>query len=232
MRCRKVRSFLSAYSKGELGDRRKLTISEHLSTCSSCRKEESVYRSMNTASAEIPQLKVANDFNTKLLTRVAQERFAQTRTKAYLPKPAPRAAWGMAIPAVVTAFLLVFVGIATFAPGGDDGGSQMMASKGQDLDDSYLTVQPVDNPNMAASMPKDWSLAGQLEKAERINRISNTVNPTYSFDMLDYSSGASQAAARSNVLVPYVSNYFKVRPVVRVYVVPEASSGKEVLEVY
>lgn len=231
MRCRKVRSFLSAYSKGELSGRRKLTVSEHLSTCSACRKEESVYRSINTASAETPHLKVSSDFNTRLLTRVAQERFAQTRTKAYLPKPAPRPLWGRAIPAAATALLVILVGVVSFLPS-DENNSQMLASKVKALDNSYLTVQPVDNPNMVTSMPRDWSLASQFEKAERINRISNTVSPSYSFGMEGYSSGASQVAAHSNSMVPYVPSYFKLRPIVRVYVVPDASSGKEVLEVY
>ena len=80
MRCRKARSYLSAYCNDELTDRTRLAVSDHLSTCSTCRKEEAIYRSMISSGAEIEGLKVDDDFNTRLLNRSAQERFAQTRT--------------------------------------------------------------------------------------------------------------------------------------------------------
>ena len=51
MRCRKVRSFLSAYCSDELNVRRKLAVSEHLSACSSCRQQDALIRSMNSSTS-------------------------------------------------------------------------------------------------------------------------------------------------------------------------------------
>jgi len=109
MRCRKVRSFLSAYCSGELDRRHNRAVSEHLLTCAACRREEAVYRQMVEAVAEVPQMGITEDFNSRLLNRIAQERFAETRTKAYMPKPAPLFLWRRVAPVLATFCLAVFV---------------------------------------------------------------------------------------------------------------------------
>ena len=43
MRCRRTRSFLSAYSNDELTGRQKRAVAEHLAECAECRREEAVY---------------------------------------------------------------------------------------------------------------------------------------------------------------------------------------------
>lgn len=229
MRCRKVRSFLSAYCKDELGAGRRLAIGEHLSNCSSCRRQEAIYRSMNEASSRMPDLRVSDDFNTRLLHRVAQERFAETRTKAYLPRPAPLIAWGKVIPVLTTVCLVALV--AVVAPR-ISRNVPFTDSADRSLDDSYLTAQPIDNPNLTIEMDKDWSLSSQLARVERVSRISNAVTRVGSFGRDDLASRLGHLASRTASRVPYRRDHYTVRPVVRIYLGPETSSGKEAAKVY
>lgn len=231
MRCRKVRSFLSAYCNDELSGHRKLGVSDHLSSCSSCRKEEAIYYSINKAYAEIPGYKISKDFNNKLLNRIAQERFSETRTKAYLPKPAPIIAWGKALPAVVTSFLVIIVALSSFSPLLKNKAGLATADDNK-LDDSYLTVQPINNPNLTVSMNKSWSLDKQMARAERINRISNNMTRLSDFSQVNSSSVLTRVSSQTPQMVPYVPNYYRMRPVIKIYVNPESSSGKEVHKVY
>jgi len=229
MRCRKVRSFLSAYCSDELNVRRKLAVSEHLSTCSSCRQQEAIYRSMNESYPKIPESKVSDDFNARLLNRIAQERFAETRTKAWLPKSAPAFRWGRAVPVLVTVCLLALVTI--MVPGWDDQG-QLDHMAGGNLDDSYLTVQPDGNPNMTDRIHDNWSLPTQLALAERVNRISNGLTQIGSFGGYNRATISSSLVSSRRGQIPYAGSYYKVRPVIKVYVVPGTSSGKEEVKVY
>ena len=161
MRCRKVRYFLSAYCKDELGGRRKLAVSEHLSHCSACRREEVIYRTLNDTKAEMPGFKVSADFNNKVMDRIARERFSETRTKAYLPKKAPVLAWGKAVPAFVSVCMVVLIAVSFMSGGLQDMNNGMMATSNNNVDDSYLTVQPTHNPNMTVNMNDNWSLNEQ-----------------------------------------------------------------------
>ena len=106
MRCRKVRSYLSAYCNDELSGRKRLTIREHLATCSGCRSEEEIYVSMSEAGGRLEEFAVSDDFNLKLLNRIGRERFAETRTEAHLPKRAPLISWRQVVP-VLSAVALV-----------------------------------------------------------------------------------------------------------------------------
>ncbi len=226
MRCRRARSYLSAYCSDELNGRRKLAVSEHLATCSSCRKEEAFYRSLNGAGSAMSSKTVSKDFNTALLNRIAQERFAETRTKAYLPHTAPRFAWGKVLPVMVSACVVALMAVFTVSPSFHSTGFSAQAG----LNDSYLTVQPTNNPNMTVSMHKGWSLSNQLARARRINDISNSVARTGGF--LPTGLGLTSVAARTNVQAPYVQTFYRVRPIVRVYAPPDAASQKEVNKAY
>ena len=222
MRCRKVRSYLSAYCNDELSGRKKLAVDEHLSTCAFCRKEEAIYYSLNSSKNEIGTLKVSEDFNTELLNRIARERFAETRTKAYQPQNPPIFVWSKVVPALASAFVLLLVAIAVMSPSA----IQNIASNNDGLDNSYLTVQPTDNPNMTVNMNKNWSLGNQLARTERINTISNNMTKVGSF------SGAQQATmtnirAKEKMTAPYISTYYNVRPVIRVYYIPKNTPVKE-----
>ncbi len=222
MRCQKVRSYLSAYCNDELAGRKKLAVDEHLSTCALCRKEESLYNAMFVAKAEIPSLEVSKDFNNSLLNRIANERFAETRTKAYHPQNPPLMAWSKVVPAVASAFVVVFT-LFTLFSGDEQINSTNFANLGNSLDDSYLTAQPTNNPNMN----KNWSLDNHLAKVERSNRISRNMMPTESFSGNQNMSLAS-VKSRSNTQVPYVTTYYKVRKVIRLRLIPHTDSIKEV----
>jgi hypothetical protein len=231
MRCRKTRSYLSAYCNDELGGRRKLAVSEHLSTCQECRREEELYRSMFGAAGEIPELKVSEDFNNKVLNRIAHERFAETRTRAYLPKSPPVFAWTKVVPALAAACLVVVVTMMTFGPQ-DDPGSPGFADGSARVDDSYLTVQPVHNPNMAAKLNKNWSFDGQMAQAERINRISSSLSGNGTFGAYGSTTGLTRVSSASAEPVPFVKNYYRIRPVIRVYIQAGSSSSGEVNKGY
>ncbi|TET93883.1 MAG: hypothetical protein E3J26_05555 [Candidatus Zixiibacteriota bacterium] len=226
MRCRKVRSYLSAYCNGELSSRFKPAVSEHLSTCSACRREEAVYRSMSQANEKLSTLTVCDDFNGKLLNRIAQERFSETRTKAFLPKRAPVILWRQAIPAFVTTSLMILLAIVAFSPKNIPLADDIFARRSA-LDDSYLTVQPVDNVRRTANLDKDWSLGNRLAWAERMNRLSNAIVQQGAWRDIDRSYGLMTASAQAPTPVPYVLGYYKVRPVVRVYMSLESPSAKE-----
>lgn len=102
MHCRKVRSLLSAACSDELDSRQQAVVKDHLVSCPSCRKEASYYSSLRLAARELPKRTPSEDFNTRLLNRIAQERFQETRTRAYLPRRAPRLTWRTLAPVLVT----------------------------------------------------------------------------------------------------------------------------------
>jgi len=232
MRCRKVRSYLSAYCNDELNSSHKLAISEHLSTCSACRCEEAVYRSMSQASKELPKLMVSSEFNSKLLNRIAQERFAQTRSKAYLPRRAPIIRWNRAIPAFATACLAVLLAVVAFSPQNENGG-YLTASTATGLDDSYLTVQPVSDANTTTSLKKNWSLSHQLAQWERMNRMSKVIIQQAAWDDLAGPYGRVRVSPLPSPRpVPYMPNYYKVCPVVQTYMSPESPSNREAAKAY
>jgi len=190
-----------------------------------------MYASIRNARHEVEQYKVGDDFNTKLLNRIAQERFAETRTKAYLPRPAPRLAWTKVVPALATACLVLVASVYVLPPemkrnaGVADSGSSL-------LDDSYLTVLPTNNPNMAVAMDRGWSLNDQLDRAERISAISSALTQIDGLGWQDYTAGLRQVSQEAGYHFPYVPSYFKMRPVVRIYGLPDASTVKEVTRVY
>ena len=232
MRCRKVRSYLSAYCSGELTGRRQVAVGEHLAGCSSCREEEAAFNAVHLAGKHLPGFDLSEDFNTRLLNRIARERFAETRTKAFLPKRAPLVAWGKVVPAVVTACAVVLVGIFAFLPGENNSGNFADAPRTSD-DALYLTVQPTNNPNMAVNMNKDWSLSEQMARAERINRITSQITPVGSFGSANYryrTTGTNVSARRPTA--PYVDNFYRVRTVVRVYQSTVSSQPREEKSTY
>ncbi len=204
MRCQKVRFFLSAYCKGELVDRRNRAVKAHLKVCADCRREEVLSREIEGSIGKMAEHKVSDDFNSRLLNRIAEERFEETRKKAYHPKSAPVFGWAKIIPAVTTACLMlafVFAGGLNVLNQPND--QPVLA--GEYYDDSYLTVQPDNNPNMKqpiepatelASVPRTeiaaehagsgWEFKRELERATRIKwpartgvrstRLSNSIS--------------------------------------------------------
>ena len=225
MRCRKVRSFLSAYCHDELNSRHKLTMSEHLLTCSACRREEDIYRQMAETSERLPSVEISDDFNTKLLNRIAQERFAETRTQAYLPKAAPLLVWRRLAPVVLTACLAVFA-VISLVPNDDSSSPMLAGDQTNELNDSYLTVQPTTNPHMTVNMEKNWSLDRQFARAERIREISNSIIPAGSFGGQQYQL-TSSGTHLTGQPVPYLLGQYRMRPVVKIYVLPQSTTRQE-----
>lgn len=183
MRCRKVRSLLSAASFDELGARQQAAVREHTAGCPSCRKEASYYASIKQAVGELPGRGLSDDFNTRLLNRIAEERFAETRTKAYLPKPAPRFAWRLLAPVTATVALLAVAVVSMYSPSERPSHPFVSTTSAQPghIDDSYLTVQPLHNPNMTVGLNGAWSLDQQMARAEKLERISSQLTNRYGF---------------------------------------------------
>ena len=223
MRCRKVRSYLSAYCRDELFGRQQASVSEHLSTCTDCRKEEVEYQSMQAATLELKPMSVAKGFYDALLNRVAQERFAETRTKAYLPSKAPRLRWATVVPAFVSAAAVVLVAVMLFQSMPAEI-SPTLADFRQTIDDDYLTVQP--------NADRDWSLTSEMAKAERFDQISRRIMNQAQLLSLPNSYGLTNVSSRSTAPAPYFSPQYRVRPVVRVYQLPQKTAGREVNRTY
>ena len=231
MRCQKVRSYLSAYCNDELSGRLPVALSDHLTNCKNCRQEEQNFREIMRSSKELESIQVSEGFNNRLLDRIAHERFAETRTKALLPKPAPTFLVRRLMPAFVTAALIVFVGINYFSTENNARSDITLANSSQSINDSYLTAQPLNNPNLTGTLHKGWTLDGQLARSERINRISN---------QLTYRSPFSLAGSRTSTSVttstyglgPYVSGFYRIRPVIRVFHAPRSVTDKEEETIY
>ena len=225
MRCQKVRSYLSAYCNVELTGTAMRKVSDHLTTCDHCRTEEIHYREMNKNAQEILTYEVSEEFNNRLLDRIAKERFAETRTKAYFPKTAPSIVFRRVIPILVTACLVVGIVFTNLNWSDYSKPDQLAIAKGQ-LDDSYRTVQPINNPNLASMMNKGWTLDDQLARSEKYNRISQQLTFNLPFDY--YGQGnVVNVANRSVRPTPFVEGFYRIRPVIIIFESTRPNSGKE-----
>jgi hypothetical protein len=216
MRCRKVRSCLSAYCKDELAGKQRETVQNHLTECSACRNEEEFARAMHAKATEIKGPALSTDFNTKLLNRIGQERFGETRTRAYLPKKAPLLMWRRVVPVLATVSVALFAMVSMISGGFGGNSGFMTGSLFGFGTDSYLTAQPSHNHGYAAQLRRDWSLKSQMEQTARINRLSG--------QLVNYGGFVAESGCPSGCLDAYVSQgpggtvvVFKMRPLLRVY---------------
>jgi hypothetical protein len=233
MRCRKVRSYLSAYSNDEVVGRDLVAVREHLSTCSSCRREEALYSSMRESARELKSARLSPDFNSNLLNRIAHERFAETRSRAYFPRvEPPMFLWRHLAPALSAVVVLAVVGIMTFNKSQGPFESPVRTTPTSPLDNSYLTVQPNLNPNMSATLRKDWSFEQQFAMTERSNQLSGRLTSSGSFGATDYRemlplmSGFSITQLQSGTVI------IRVVPVFRVYDQGKNAAAEEDQKVY
>jgi len=225
MRCRRVRSYLSAFCSEELQGRKKLAVSEHLENCSECRRVRADYTALNENRQQVAKLKVSDNFNNALLNRIGQERFAETRTKAFMPKNAPIVRWTAVLPVIATACLVFAITMSGLLPhSGNLPQETATYTENNDIYDAYLTVQPDNNPNLTHPMNKDWSLTTQLAKANRIDQMSQKI-----IYQIGINNGQSQSltnvSSKSSSPVPYGHTYNKVRPVIRIYQSSESQRG-------
>ncbi|MBI5266862.1 MAG: zf-HC2 domain-containing protein [candidate division Zixibacteria bacterium] len=223
MHCRRVRSYLSAFSNDELIGALLREVREHLATCPECRREEAVYRSIRLSARQFSDGHVKPDFNTRLMDRLAQERFAETRTKAYLPHRAPRIWWRLA-PVAVSAVAVLLVAIS-FIKSPDDQNTPKppdFAQTGQD--NSYLTVQPRGNPNMTANLKPDWSLNNHMAQSDRLSRLTNSMTEASAFSDQDMIRRLQPGLVIQNGQ-PYLVFFYREQPVIRVYDQPGSTNA-------
>ncbi|HVP07462.1 MAG TPA: zf-HC2 domain-containing protein [Candidatus Acidoferrum sp.] len=235
MRCRKVRSYLSAYCNDEVAGRSLVAIQEHLSTCGACRREESLYRSMREGARELRAGSLSRDFNARLLDRIAQERFQETRTRAYFPRPSvPVLSWRRVAPVLGSVAVIALAAIFALSPGSNRAVPTYASSSpgSSSLDDSYLTVQPDANPNMTSNLKKNWSLDTQLAKAERSRQISGMLTSSGGFASMDYREAFPWIYGYGIVDSPFGPVVVKIRPVLRIYETSGSTGAKEDQEVY
>jgi hypothetical protein len=213
MHCRKVRSYLSAYSNDELTGAVLREVRGHLANCRECRSEEAVYRSVRLAARQLPGRHIGADFNARILDRIAKERFAETRTRAYLPKPAPSMVWRRVVPVVSSVFVvaLLAVGVAKFSGGStpNTSGAGQIVDIGKN--DDYLTAQP-------ANLNREWSLNNHMAQSDRMSALTTSMTQTAGFEpsgsLAGVQSGQSGIWFRDS-RHPYTIYFYRVRPVIR-----------------
>jgi hypothetical protein len=215
MRCRRVLSYLSAYCRGELTGRRQRAVKEHLNDCPECRREEAVFWEINKSIRNLPERKVSGDFNSKLLDRIAKERFRETRTKAYLPKRAPIFGQGKLIPAFVSVGLVLafvmFGGVNFMSTPDQPQNVYTNGSTSSELDNSYATVQPESTyqkpkASFAAHTQQAWTFKQKLAQANRMRALMNRLAGQNSF-------GSRYPHSLDNQLVPASQTFILQRPV-------------------
>jgi len=221
MHCRRVRSFLSAYSKGELSEKRSRAIADHLRECPGCRSEEFAAREIDGVIARLSGPRVSSDFNARLLDKVAKERFNETRSKAYLPKRRVPVVNLTRVSAVVAAACFVFAfifagGIEKIMPTDD---LQQIAET-VPLNDDYETVQP---------QSEHWVFKEQLQRATRIKNLMDRVSGESQFNILTGQSGQN---SYRRMVTPIPRQFFEMRingmPYFNGTVLPETTMVREV----
>jgi hypothetical protein len=225
MRFRKVRSLLSAYSNDELDAKRSEQLREQLAQSNSLKREALVFDKIKAASKELPSFELSDDFNARLLNRIAHERFAETRTKAYLPKSINGLFRRYVVPAMATAAvaLIGFVGLSNYQPSSPDP-VQLAGVSSDTLDDSYLSAQPIDNPKYRKSDRADRTLAGLIARVDHANRMTALL--TGSSQWGGNNRLAGQMTSRQKY-IPFSIQYFRIRPVLRVKASVPQMQGEE-----
>jgi hypothetical protein len=211
-----VRSFLSAYCKGETTPEVSAEIKGHLEDCNTCRREENVHRSMSKLMSNLPQMKTSDDFTAKLFQKIGQEGFAERKTRAYWPKRIPF--FGMAKLAKVASVAVIVLALGIGFDLGDEilfPSTQPMATVpvtdiGTD-DDLYLTVQPTDNP----LLNEHKSVSRIVEQYNRMREYSKSLRANAGAEhFLGDDRGLAMVSSSTGS-----ASSFIVRPVVRNYLI-------------
>jgi hypothetical protein len=216
MRCRKVRSFLSTYCRGETDPKQSVAIKRHLDDCSACRREESVYRSMSTLMTQLPKLKTSDEFTAKLFQRIGHEGMAGVKTRAYLPGRIPRLGTARLALAASTAIVVLMLGVGIHYSDRlliPDSPQMVNQTVGSDIhpsgEDGYLTAQPTHNP----LLNEHKSVSRMVEQYNRWREYSRSVRGGSGSEQF-FGGGASFASARS---FSEPVNGIRIRPVVKSY---------------
>ncbi len=207
MHCRRVRSYLSAFSNDELTGALLRDVREHLSTCPDCRREEAVYRSMRLTTKQMQSRQLSSDFNSRLIDRLAQERFAETRTRAYLPKPAPWLLWRKLVPMAVSVVAVALMAVNLLQVPDDNHPNKKVPPVSIAQNDDYLTAMP---------LKRDWTLNNQLAQTDRLSRLTNSLTQPAGFSGEEFASQAQPGLVFRDGR-PYLVFIYPVPPVIRVY---------------
>lgn len=137
----------------------------------------------NVDTTPLPEYQVSEDFNARLLDRIAQERFAEVRSEAHMPKVAPRFMPSQLVPVLGVAVLAVFTTVAVMkqsdqrefaqseksavveAPVFSDATavsefSEQPLGAALGLSEEYMTAQPINNPVLAGERNTSGATAG------------------------------------------------------------------------
>ena len=227
MRCRKVRSYLSAYSEGELSEGRSTRVGRHLEHCPTCRRESDIVRSVGQVVKNLPQLRASDDFNARLLQRIGRERFAETRTKAHLPGRIPRlgalrlATIGAAAVVVLAAAIGVNLTGPMFSPAAPPL-AVIAPEGGNTANDLYLTVQPTSNP----LLNERKSISRMVAQYNRWREYSRALRAHSAEEQFLGGDASMTLAATRTAVDNYPAIDYRIRPVVRNYlIVPDNSSA-------
>ncbi len=136
-------------------------------------KSQSTFESQTMSTPSFKPLQVSADFNNKLMERIAQERFAETRSnarsKAFLPQKAPSFVFRRLVPALASVTAVAALAVVSLQQGvfdNADSNNQFAANdptpmafiadnqalnapaigKPIGLSEEYMTAQPIDNP--------------------------------------------------------------------------------------
>lgn len=233
MRFRKVRSFLSAYSNDELEARQKEAVREQLAHDETLKREALIFKQIKDACREFEDLKPADDFNARLLNRIAAERFAETRTKAYLPARVPGLWRRIAVPAMTTVTIGFFglVGYSTWQA--SPWQSQATAQRGEQQlgeDDSYLFASSENNPNLGRKADMGRSLSNLMARVDRADKISFSM--TSGARHVTNNRLASHQTWSGNTRrcpIPFSIQFYRVRPILKVKPIVPRAQGEETI---
>jgi hypothetical protein len=140
---------------------------------------------------KLPQASVSDDFNNRLLKRIADERHRETRTRAYMPKRVPVIGMNRLAPILATfCLVLAFVfsgGIDKLVgPGSeavilaDNNAEPIMPS------DAYKTAQPSASHTISQHASRHWQFDKQVARANRMKGYVNQLASSNNFGNLSY----------------------------------------------
>lgn len=224
MRCRKVRSFLSTYSKNEISAGTAAKIKRHLDECVSCRRELEMVQSVQAMVKGMAPRKTSDDFTARVLSRVAQERFAETKSKAYLPGRIPllggvRLAMVSTVAVVVLALGISFnTGHVFVSPSMPQATLTAPAPGSTGADDRYLTAQPTDNP----LLNEHKSVSRMIAQYNRWREYSKSLR---SHSAAEQFAGGGTAVMASSQGGGGATEY-RIRPIVKNYLVAPVDQSR------
>jgi hypothetical protein len=174
--------------------------------------------------AQQPSIKTGDDFSARLFARIANENFAEKRSRAFLPGRIPF--WGAsrlaAVAATAVVVLLVGAGINMSHFEGLSpvplALSTSTTSGGSD-NDLYLTVQPTHNPLLNSQK----SVSRMVQQYNRWRELSRVIRSHSGAEQFMGNGATAVMAASSNGADAV--NVIRIRPVVKNYLVtPENTS--------